>query len=157
MQLEEFAGPGITSKTQTEARCASVEQHSQQLEAQNAELASELADLRSQYNSMRAELDQRLAASKQQWTSEKEALLHKHAEQVRKLKEAAREQVMSQCVVSIMGSCTHNWFKHRQLWYCKVQACLLCAKCSSLHTIDAMLSHHAYAWQQSLLWGSPGK
>eukprot|EP00877_Chromochloris_zofingiensis_P010626 jgi/Chrzof1/5817/Cz16g16270.t1 len=93
LQLEEFAGPGITSKTQTEARCASVEQHSQQLEAQNAELASELADLRSQYNSMRAELDQRLAASKQQWTSEKEALLHKHAEQVRKLKEAAREQV----------------------------------------------------------------
>lgn len=74
-------------------RCVLLEQQGKQLEAQLAEADKRLAELRIQHEQLQVSCDTQLTCMKQAAVAEKERLVAKHIDKIRRLKEAAKAQV----------------------------------------------------------------
>ncbi|WIA21513.1 hypothetical protein OEZ85_000716 [Tetradesmus obliquus] len=92
-QLAAAAEPGLSAKVQSEARCALLEQQCQQLQQQLSDATAQLERLQQQQGQLQRECDKRLAAVKASAAAEREALSARNAAKVKKLQEAAKDQI----------------------------------------------------------------
>jgi DNA anti-recombination protein RmuC len=74
-------------------RCALLEQQCQQLQQQLIESASQLERLQQQQGQLQRECDKRIAAVKASAAADKDALSARNAAKIKKLQEAAKDQV----------------------------------------------------------------
>lgn len=74
-------------------RCSQLEGQMQQLHSEASEARSQPAQLVKAHEQLRAETDKRVAAAKQAATAEREALQARHTAKIKKLQEAAKDQV----------------------------------------------------------------
>lgn len=81
----------------------------QQLTAEASEARSQLTSLVKAQDTLKADTDRRVAAAKAAAAGELEALQARHAVKVRKLQEAAKDQVGRHCVCAhVVCSGRHN-------------------------------------------------
>lgn len=74
-------------------RCTQLEAQAQQLHTEASEARSQLTNLVKAQDQLRADTDKRLAAAKQAAAAEREAMQARHAAKIKKLQEAAKDQV----------------------------------------------------------------
>eukprot|EP00775_Hariotina_reticulata_P003829 gene3829-4086_t len=147
VQLEAAADPGLTTKIQAAARCVLLEQQAKQLEAQLAEADKRLTELRIQHEQLQVSCDTQLNSTKQAAMAEKERLVAKHIDKVRRLKETAKAQVR---VLRL------------KLKECRITSEQLSSELSNLRvTLNERESELEAVWRQSTeqqppLPGSPG-
>jgi hypothetical protein len=102
-------------------RCALLEQQCQQLKQQLSDATSQLERVRQQQGQLQRKCDKRLAAVKASAAAEREALSARHAAKVKKLQEAAKDQVCSDACYVVL---------YYSLWQCSnMQVLLLCPHC----------------------------